>query len=580
MSDERLTMISSKKYQKEQSEILYAQSPVLLIVTLLIMLLVVSHYWAGENHSSLLIWAGVVTLLTTARIWLIWNFKLNRESKPPEHWLNIFALSSLVSGTLWGGGLLYTLLPSLNGDVVVLVITLSGMTAGSLVPLSTYLLNYYLFAVPALLPFSVYLLNQPEAELFLIGILVLIFLLSMMIFSFLVNRNVIETIRLRFANVDLLESLKVQKNLAEKVNLDKSRFLAATSHDLRQPLHALDLYLGGLKVQLSEPKNLELVNKARLSSQALGELLNALMDVSKLDSGAVPVDAKPFSLMALITSIYNDYGESAKERGINFESQLEDVIVHTDPVLLGRILRNLISNAIYHNSDCALSISTQINNNSISIKIKDKGQGIDAAELNNIFSEFYQLNNPERDRTKGLGLGLAIVKRLSTLLDIPIDVSSELGKGTEFSLTLAIELDKTVVLEEKSNIDTTDLTGLFIIIIDDESTVRDAMKLLLRAWGCEVLLASSQIELITQLTQDNYPAPDIIISDYRLKDNKTGIEAVETIRNYFKMKLPALIVTGDSSSFIVDEVVAKRCGLLLKPVDSDILHAKITDLIH
>lgn len=573
-------MSETKSIQLEQAKALYKQSLILFGTILLLIFIVMSFFRGHEYYNLLIIWAFVVFVLTVARVVLVKAFHRQISIDNPRRWLNAFAGSAFLSGVTWGVMLINVLQPSLNSEILVISFILTGMVAGSLVPLSCYIPAFAAFAIPTLVPFSLYLLAQPDQATNLSGMLVILYLVALMGFSLMVNRNIIDSIHLRFANVDLLNDLQIQKELAEKANIDKSRFLAATSHDLRQPLHALDLYLDALQLQLEKPSDTELLDKASASSQALSELLNALMDISRLDSGAVQINAKIFSLTTLLSTIYSEYEQQAKDKGIIIQSHLDDVVVNTDPILLGRMVRNLIANAVNHNKNCVIEVSTRLDNDSMQFIIKDSGQGIATTELDNIFSEFYQLNNPERDRTKGLGLGLAIVKRLSLLLDIPVSVKSELGKGSEFSLHIPVATDELVELEISDELEVVDLAGLFIMVIDDESAVRDAVKSLLRAWGCEVLLASSQAELIETVMQDNYPIPDLIISDYRLRDNKTGVEAIVAIREYFKEEsLSALIITGDSSSAIALEVAAKNCHLLLKPVNSQKLRTEIEILV-
>ncbi|OUR70947.1 hypothetical protein A9Q78_11415 [Methylophaga sp. 41_12_T18] len=572
-------MITINAIETEQCQIIYRQSPIFLVVTILLMLLIDSYYWDKVSSGLLMLWSTAVIALTIVRLMMVKRFNRQAAENEPRRWLFKSVIASFISGVLWGICLLFIISPILNIDALLITLILTGMAAGSLVPLSTYLANYYAFSIPTLFPLAIFCYSQSSFEFFLSGILVTIFLVAMLGFSLLVNRNVIETIKLRFENVDLLENFKKQKELAEKANIDKSRFLAATSHDLRQPLHALDLYLGALTVKISDDEHLELLNKMRASSHALSDLLNALMDMSRLDSAEVDVHNKQCSLSGLLLSICHEYEQQAAERNIEIKSSIAELTVYTDPVLLARMLRNLISNAIKHNQDCKVTISLAKQAGVAKIKIIDDGIGIAEDELSNIFSEFYQLNNPERDRTKGLGLGLAIVKRLSSLLNIPLSVDSKLGRGTQFSLSLAtseIELEDFSAIE---NVEQVDLVGKFIMVIDDEYAVRDSLKALLRSWQCEVLMAADEQELMTMIQTDNYPSPDLIISDYRLRNNVTGIEVITTVRQFYKQTLPVLIVTGDSSQTINDEVARNDCQLILKPVASNDLKAIVKQLV-
>jgi len=560
---------------EEQVKILYQQSPLLFISIVLLMFIALFYFWGKSDRVILLGWASAVAVLTVARVILVKRFHNAPSITDFVVWGRLFAASALISGMLWGF-LPATIIDVTHANEVLLIsIILTGMVAGSLVATSSYLPAYYLFSIPALAPLSFELLSQPEQEFGLIGFMVASFLLAMLGFSFQVNRNITDSIRLRFLNLGLLESFRQQKELAEKANIDKSRFLAATSHDLRQPLHALNLFLGAFHEKLDDHQQIEMLDKAMASSLSLSELLNALMDISHLDAGSIEVNDRHMDLATLTQSVVSEFDHQARERGIQIKTRLMEVLVRTDPVLLGRMIRNLLANAVSHNTDCTVTISMTREGGSVCLDIHDDGKGIAPSELENIFSEFYQLNNPERDRSKGLGLGLAIVKRLSKLMEIPVKVEGELGRGACFSLSIKID-DSDISRFERADVaDAVDLTGIFILIIDDEAMIRDALKSQLRSWGCEVLLAESEQALLDELYREHYPRPDLIVSDYRLLDNKNGVEAVRAVRKLYQTDIPAIIVTGDSSRAIATATSAERCRLLLKPVHGYSLRSEI-----
>jgi len=574
-------MLKDSKIKVEQVKILYQQSPIVLVATLCLVMLVISFFKSRLDAGFLMPWAIWILILTGARAYLVRFFLKQQEIESPDKWLTLYTVAAFLSGISWGILLLQVLNPISGNEVLILSFVLTGMISGALLPLSCYLPAYFLFSIPILAPFAINMFTFEGVEFTSTGFLVITFLVSMLGFSMLVNRNIIDSIKLRIKNIDLLEDLKTQKELAEIANSDKSRFLAATSHDLRQPLYALDLYLGTLRTELQHPKQFELLDKIQISSKTLADLLNALMDVSKLDSGVVEVNPMYFDLMDLLAAISIEYEQQAQDKGIEIKACLQAAFVNTDPILLSRILRNLIANAVNHNQNCCLTISTTLSEGSVSIEITDSGKGINSLELDNIFSEFYQVNNPERDRNKGLGLGLAIVKRLSDLLNVPIAVASEVGKGSRFSLTLALAINKRKIprLKKIDLVGNLDLVGLFVIVIDDEKAVRDATKMLLRSWGCEVLSVSSQLELMATLSHDNYPIPDLIISDYRLRDNKSGLDAVRAVYDYFKVKIPVIIITGDTSEQIISAITASNYALLLKPISSQTLCGKIETML-
>ena len=574
-------MCEHNKIKVEQAKILYQQSPIVLVATLLLVMVVISYFQNPIEQGFLTPWAIWIVILTGIRVYLIRAFLKQKQIESPDKWLNFYTIAAFLSGISWGILLLQILNPVSGNEMLLLSFILTGMIAGALLPLSCYLPAYFSFSMPMLVPFAINMFSFEGVEFTSTGFLVITFLVSMLGFSILVNRNIIDSIKLRISNVDLLQDLKTQKVLADIANNEKSRFSAATSHDLRQPLYALDLYLGALRTELQYSKQFELLDKVQISSKTLADLLNALMDVSKLDSGGVTVNAKYFDLNGVLIAICLEYEQQAKDKRIVLKTDLDKATVNTDPVLLGRILRNLISNAVNHNQNCCVTVSTTLSSDKVKIDISDSGKGMTALEVENIFSEFYQLNNPERDRNKGLGLGLAIVKRLSNLLGITIEVDSNLGKGSRFSLTLDLAIDKRKLPRVKKidSVGNLDLAGLFIIVIDDEKNVRDATKMLLRSWGCEVLSVGSKRELMSTLLEDTYPTPDLIISDYRLRDKKSGIDAVRAASDYFKVDIPVLIVTGDSSEEIVSEITASHYTLVLKPISSQMLRGKIEKIL-
>lgn len=436
------------------------------------------------------------------------------------------------------------------------------------------------WTITSALPLIILLISSQQREFIIMAFMLLLAgLPSAILMNLYFYKLFVRSITLQNKNRDLLQNIQKQKQLVEHESHEKSRFLAATSHDLRQPLHALNLFLGALKLKLNKKNQQDLLAQAQASSQSLNELLNALMDISRFDAGDIEVDPHHFDLSALIKSIIGEYHQQAREKQIDIKINLHEVIVYTDPVLLARMIRNIVSNAINHNEQCELSLYFERRENQVHLHINDTGKGIEYGEHSNIFSEFYQLNNPGRDRSKGLGLGLAIVKRLSQLLELPLQFNSEPGNGARF--TLIIDEDDSITQSNKFGFQQEqDLTGVFVIIVDDEVMIRSAIKELLRSWDCEVLLAESSQSLLTELKANHYARPDLIISDYRLGNNKTGVDVIKTVRQFFQYKIPAMMITGDASQHILQEAEAIDAKLLLKPLNSEELRSAIENSIH
>jgi len=563
----------------EQIRALYQQSPFLFIGILGVMVIVVMFFWDRANQQVLISWMLVNLLLTFARVMLVKSFHHVKPQKTAlVKWGLVFVLSAMLSGIIWG--MIVFLFMDTNDvmSVLLVALVLTGMSSGSQVALSTFLPAFFGFGLPVLLPLAFVLINQPEDVLILIGYLVVVFIVVNLGFSFVINRNVSESIRLRFENLDLLENLRLQKTIAEKANTDKSRFLAATSHDLRQPLHAMDLYLGALKNLLSDKEQIKLLEKGQQSSTTLNELLTALMDVSRLDAGNVVINRAAVDIAALLNTISDEYQNQASQQGMSIKIQSAKLLVDSDAIMLGRILRNLVNNACLHSNGSTILLQAELLERQVVVSVCDDGVGISYQEQQQVFSEFYQLNNAERDRNKGLGLGLAIVKRLANLLRHELQLESATGKGSCFKLYLPL-LDGAANLDIAStDPQQADISGLFIILVDDEAEIRNAMRTLLLQWGCELLVVDGLHRLQQELDALDYPLPDVLLCDYRLREKQTGLDVVAAMRNHFDKKIPALIISGDTDKQVEEKIIHQECEILHKPVQPSVLRSAIFKL--
>ncbi len=560
----------------EQIRALYKQSPFVFFSVLAVTFIVAIYFWNQVDRRVLISWVVINLIFTIARVVLVKSFhRVKPQGEALVKWGLIFSLSSVLSGIIWGTIAFLFMDTSDVINTLFTVLVLIGMASGSQVSLSTFLPAFFGFGLPTLLPLAVILFSQPENVFSLIGYRVLVFIMANLAFSLIMNRNVSESIQLRFENLDLLNNLELQKNIAEKANTEKSRFLAATSHDLRQPLHAMDLYLGALKNLLTEKEQFELLNKGLQSSAALSELLAALMDVSRLDAGDVAVNRAVVNIDLLMQAICDEYQEKANRQGMVIDCQSSKLQVDSDELMLGRMLRNLVNNACSHSAGSHIVLGAKKVDEQVVISVCDDGVGIAEPQQQQVFSEFYQLNNPERDRSKGLGLGLAIVKRLAGLLQHELKLESAAGEGCCFKLQLPfIDMAENSVIDMEVAADL-DVSGLFIIMVDDEADIRSAMRTLLLQWGCELLMADSLQSLQQELDKLPYPTPDMLLCDYRLRENQTGLDVVIAMRQYFKVKLPALIISGDTDKVIEEKTVEQGCEVLHKPVRPELLRSAI-----
>ena len=359
---------------------------------------------------------------------------------------------------------------------------------------------------------------------------------------------------------------------AEAANMAKSRFLAAASHDLRQPVHTLSLLSATLKNRALDDRTRVISTTMEDAVKALSSELDALLDISKLDAGVVPVNRESFDLTGLLTRIVSGLQERVAQAGISLNLQCSGPdTCHTDPVLLERILRNLLENSLVHNRNCEILVSVIPQQGGLRLSIADTGTGIPEQEKQKVFEEFYQVNNPERDRASGLGLGLAIVERLSHLLDLQMNFTSEEGQGTQFSFFLPI--GEAVIKSKDLPVSEVDFRGVKLLVVDNEQSIRVAMRELLESLGFEVETVKDERSACVSARQN---PPDLALVDLRLLNHGSGIATVGALRE-IQPDLPAIIISGDTSAERLQEVRSAGLSMLHKPASESALIKAINE---
>lgn len=362
-------------------------------------------------------------------------------------------------------------------------------------------------------------------------------------------------------------------------NLAKSRFLAVASHDLRQPLHALGLFVAQLRGRTRVIERQQLVSRIEAALSAMNELFNALLDISKLDAGVLTPKRSDFSLSQLLRYIEATFAGSAREKGLGFRVVPSSLWVRSDHILLSRIVSNLVANAIRYTSNGSVLIGCRRHLGEVRVEVWDTGPGIAKDQHRNIFSEFYRLSASDRDQPGGLGLGLAIVDRLCRLLNHPIAIESEPGKGSCFSVTIPVvampaEAANTAVLTPHLN--ATD--GKLVVVIDNDPLVLEGMGGLMQNWGCSVVTGDTEQAALAGL-RGYRRRPDVIISDYHLSNGRTGIEAIAQLRRALDAPIPAFLMTGDTDSEPKRQAKNNGYVLLQKPVHPMALRATLAQVL-
>lgn len=386
---------------------------------------------------------------------------------------------------------------------------------------------------------------------------------------------------------DVTERKRVERALqearreADHANQAKSRFLATASHDLRQPLQTLGLLTGTLRRMTTDPDCLEVVHEQEIAVEAMSRLLNALLDVSKLESGAVRPDVVDFPLSVILDELRGEFASIASAKGLRLTIHSTSMQAHSDPALVGQVLRNLVSNAVKYTPRGWVEVRCQAEGEkAVRIAVRDSGIGIAEDQLGLIYDEFYQVGVGPNAQRDGYGLGLSIVQRISRLLDITVEVRSKLGEGSEFSFVLPIATTTHTpgdTARTRARAAASARTGHRILLVEDETGVRNAMKMLLNIEGYSVVATSTCREAVNALRSGL--EVDLVVTDYHLEADRTGSEVIATARESLGREMGAVLVSGDTSSAIRALQDDAHLRITSKPINSDELLGMIRSLL-
>ncbi|MBQ0747129.1 MAG: response regulator [Marinobacter sp.] len=373
-----------------------------------------------------------------------------------------------------------------------------------------------------------------------------------------------------------MEKAQAAQHEADLANTEKSRFLAAVSHDLRQPVHAQGLFLNVLSQTRLDTKQQNIIAHIHAASSATSEMLHTLMDFSRIEAGAITPDIRAFRLQPLLNKIEAEFMPQADSKKLSYRSPETGLVAMSDPALIEIILRNLVSNAVRYTEHGGILVACRKRGDSAMLEVYDTGIGIEASQHREVFREFKQLGNPERDRRKGLGLGLSIVSGLAQALEHSLLLDSIPGRGSIFRLALPLA-DITAVESAPSEKDLpARKTGIRILLVDDDEAVRVGTQQQLLDWGFDCDAVES---IETALDSARAAPPQLVISDYRLREHRTGAEVVTALREQVNPSLPALLITGDTAPERIQEAEALSIPLLHKPVSAKVLYRSVVEAL-
>lgn len=564
---------------------LFSRLPVAVTSNFIIAAAMVSLLWSNHSPGLLLAWLATLLLLGLGR-WLMWRrFRLADDSlSTSRRWARRYALTSLLSGCLMGGaGILFfdeQLLPLFALTVLLLI-----MSLGSIMVHTAYKPAHLAYVLPGLLPFALRGLSSPQPLPVMLGGMVLLLLPVNLYLYKKIQQDLLDALHARFENQALIEELTRQKELAEqaqaraeRANAAKTRFFAAASHDLRQPVQALELFIAALSVESQGRQSRHLAENVRSIGRELNDLLSALLDFSKIDSATIQPVVRDFPVADLLARIAADFTPQAEAAGLSCRVRNSTAWVHSDPVLLDRILRNFISNAIKYTKRGCILIGCRRTPQGLRIEVHDTGIGIAPDRHEDVFRDFFQLDNPERDRHKGLGLGLAIVDGLARSLGHPLSLRSQPDRGSTFAITLPWGEVQQTSSQRLPTEPEAPANNASILLIDDDPTIREAASNLLETWGYAVAAAESSAEAIGLMRATKFH-PDVVLADLRLREGRTGVEAIQAVFEHCGHTLPAAIFTGDTDPSQLVEAKASGLPLVYKPLSAVKLRTLIANLL-
>ena len=570
-----------------------------VVIGMLIGLVIVAVSLRKEvPRADLVLWVGIMLghmLVRSAQVaYFRRRFKAGANDSEVASWIPQLSVAAAFSGCCWGSAMWIVFPAQSPLHQVMLLMLLYMVGAVALVQSAAIYAACIALMLPCLLLVGIKMVQLGGGVYDSFALFTFLLMGMLMFLGRNINRSFVDSIRLRFENQALLSELTKRSEEAERANRAKTQFLAAASHDLRQPMHALGLLVGTLAKVRDEPTRKKIEGGITEAVNSLEALLGSLLDISKLDAGVIEAAPSGVHLQPLFDRLGNEFAALADDKGLVFKVRPISAMVQTDAVLLERILRNLLANAFRYTERGGVLLSCRVRErkdkgqgqrqgqHQAMIEVWDTGSGIPASQHHAIFQEFFQLANPERDREKGLGLGLAIVDRLVRLLGHTLTLRSRVGRGSVFCVAAPLAAHSIVTQQQPpqpppqariTTIPHASLNGVRILVLDDERGVRDAMSAMLRVWGAAPIEAATLEQAIA------LAPPDLIVADYRLGGNVTGAEAVAALRTYWGEDVPALIVTGDTAPDRIAELSRMRMPHLHKPVNPARLQEMLVELM-
>ncbi len=542
--------------------------------------LLVGLLWNQVSHRLLLSWLAILMLVHVAEMWSWLRHRFSTYTiEQCIKWRFRFILFAGFVGAMWGIGAVVFFPGELVYQALIICVIL-GLAAGAVTMNPVYPPALLIYLAAVMLPTIFRVACENDSLHWILAAMLTLFSFVVIGSGRQLGRTFYISLNQRYENKLLVEQLTKEMSRAEIANREKSRFIAAASHDLRQPLQALMLFSDALQNAAQEKGTKLLSVQIGKSVHALVEMVNELLDVSRLEAGIVEARQQNFELQPLLDSLYLEMISIANKKELDFNMPSGDWVVYSDPFLLDRMLRNLISNAIRYTDHGSVVVQCTQIGESLRFSVIDTGIGIAQEALPHIFEEYFQVDNQHRDRRKGLGLGLAIVRRVESLLGCKVEVQSTPKKGSEFSFV--VPLGNAAQKMEQPFVATLsryDMQDVIVALVEDDLDIREMLIKLMEEWGCSVFAGEGSDEVMLRLNVKGL-RPNILVCDYRLPNGRTAVHVIKSMHELWGEGIPSLILTGDSASEALQNIHTSGAILLHKPIAPVRLRAMMYFAMH
>ncbi|SDZ02402.1 Signal transduction histidine kinase [Variovorax sp. YR634] len=528
---------------------------------------------------QVLLWMALHLALTLRRAYRRYQRSPDAAAHP-EYWARFNARNVLLRSCVWGLAPWLCVPPGRNlGLWVMVIVMMMGGCAGGALSLAVLKRNIPRFIVPSMASLTLALAWRGDSTHLFLATGCLLYMCVMIMFALQHHRLLTAALTMRFEKEALAEQLSHQIAATQRVSEEKTRFLAAASHDLRQPLHAIALFGAVIEKKLKGTEEWNHAVRLMDAVGTLGDSLDILLDISRLDAGEVAPQIRPVELNPLFLALNNVFVAQAADRDLQLRLRATPCWVLSDPQLLQRLLSNLVDNALKYTTRGGVVVAARARGPLVWIDVCDTGIGIADEHLGRIFDEFYQIGNPGRDRAQGLGIGLSIVQRLSRLLAHPLQVRSRLHHGSRFRLVLPAVTASGVVPLAACPGAASPLPQR-VLLIDDEAAIRQAVIGLLQAHGVTIDAVASEAEaeaVLVQAAHGSTPV-EVLLCDVRLADGADGLAAAQRLGARFSPGLQVLLITGETAPQRQRQMLDSGLQVLLKPVAADRLLQALASL--